>query len=140
MVKKNIEIQTRNYFNNGLCCSESIVRAILENHELNVNENIVKAASGFCGGIGGSHEEICGALSGSILALGFLYGRSNPNEDNDKVKFISSELLKLFKKKHQTTRCSKILDSFGEQNDSEKCCALTAETSKLVLNLTNQYC
>lgn len=140
MVKNNIETKTENYFKNGLCCSESIVKAILENQGFDQNENIVKAASGFCGGIGGSHEEICGALSGAILAIGFLYGRSNPNEDNDNIKFISSELLNCFKKKYHTTKCSRILETIGEQKNGEKCCELTANTSKLVLKLIDQYC
>ena len=67
------EIVYRNY-NDGFHCAEAIANTIKElfpkKSDISCN-----AASGFCGGIGGCKQDVCGALSGGIVALGFIYGR-----------------------------------------------------------------
>ena len=42
-------------------------------------EQLVAAMSGFGGGVGGSHEELCGAVSGGVLVLSLLH----PHTDGD---------------------------------------------------------
>ncbi len=41
-----------------------------------VDENLYKASTGFSGGVGVTRESQCGALSGGIMFLGLLFGRS----------------------------------------------------------------
>lgn len=48
---------------------------MLESHATEAPPEVIRAASGFGGGIGGSTEELCGAFTGGIIALGFLLGR-----------------------------------------------------------------
>lgn len=50
-----------------------------------IDRNLVKIANGFAGGIAGTHEHVCGALTGGIILLGYLYGRSDASGSDDPV-------------------------------------------------------
>ena len=43
---------------------------------------IVKMTNGFAGGVGGSRQEMCGALSTGVMIIGALHGRSSLEEDD----------------------------------------------------------
>lgn len=129
MKRKDIEKKTMAYYQSGLCCSEAVFKTLIELLGQSDKDDIVKIASGFCGGIGGTQDEICGALSGGILAIGLLYGRNNSNEDNQKAKDLTVELHSCFKEKFGSTQCSVLLELLGEQTNSEKCCDLSGEAA-----------
>jgi C_GCAxxG_C_C family probable redox protein len=69
MTKKDIEQKTFMYFHSGFNCAESILKSFVELYNKEPDPGITKFASGFGGGIGGSHCETCGALTGGIIAL-----------------------------------------------------------------------
>jgi C_GCAxxG_C_C family probable redox protein len=78
--------------------------------------NLVKAVSGFSGGIGGI-QSVCGALTGSALALGLKYGRDvqtlqGPPEaaQNKQAESIEqvARLAKWFEKEFGFIECRKI--------------------------------
>ncbi len=54
-------------------CAQCVHMAIQDVSGLK-DDNLVKAISGFSGGIGGM-QSVCGALTGAALALGLKYGR-----------------------------------------------------------------
>ena len=41
-----------------------------------------RMATGFSGGLGDTREELCGALSGGVMVIGGIYGRSTLDEDD----------------------------------------------------------
>jgi hypothetical protein len=41
-----------------------------------------RMATGFAGGVGDSQQEMCGALSGGLLIIGGLFGRTSKDEDD----------------------------------------------------------
>ena len=41
-----------------------------------------RMATGFAGGVGDSQQEMCGALSGGLLVIGGLLGRTSIDEDD----------------------------------------------------------
>jgi C_GCAxxG_C_C family probable redox protein len=46
-----------------------------------VSSDTFKLASIFAGGLAGTRQELCGALSGGAMVVGALYGRTRPGED-----------------------------------------------------------
>jgi len=59
-----------NYFGQGFSCAESLLMVSLR--YLRKPEELVWAASGFGGGL--YHKDLCGFLTGGIMALGFASG------------------------------------------------------------------
>jgi C_GCAxxG_C_C family probable redox protein len=83
------------------------------------DDNILKAASGFSGGIG-VMGDVCGALLGASMILSLKYGRER--EDMDKPenmdKLISScepigKLYKWFEKEFGSAKCREIQTRFA---------------------------
>lgn len=64
------------YHKEGFNCAQAVVGAFLDLIQL-PKETVMAAASGFGGGVGGSHAELCGAISGGVMALSLL----NPHTD-----------------------------------------------------------
>ena len=77
MESKEIRKMAYQHFESGLHCAEVISKTILEMFSGEPNPAVIRSASGFGGGIGGSNEELCGAFTGGVVALGYLLGREN---------------------------------------------------------------
>ncbi len=85
------------YHKSGFHCAESVSKAIMEVYGSNISHDIPKVATAFGGGLGRTKQDICGGLTGGIIAIGFLYGRSEPGTDwtvaSDLAAFIDSETI-----------------------------------------------
>ena len=83
----NVKIKqmVHDYYEKGHHCAESIAMTIDGLFTKNKSENICRFASGFRGGIGGCKKDVCGALSGGIIALGSLFGRETGDKNIDKL-------------------------------------------------------
>lgn len=134
MLKKIVEKKTFDYFESGYCCSEAICKAITEQFG-NPTEDITKMTSAFCGGIGGSKAELCGALTGGLISIGWLLGRSSPNQDNQTTKELAITFQKEFEKRFNSVNCGELLDGFGNQENNIKCKEMTARTAGLLFDL-----
>ncbi len=135
MIKKDIEQMTFTYFHSGFNCAESILKTFLELYSKEPYPDITKFASGFGGGIGGSHCEICGALTGGIIALGWMFGRKDPGDDKQKAYSSSAEFRNRFLKKFNSTNCQRILDMMEKQELKLDCKKLTAETAGILYEI-----
>jgi C_GCAxxG_C_C family probable redox protein len=134
MKEENInEMVYRNYYE-GFHCAESIANTI---NELFPNESDIScnAASGFCGGIGGCKQDVCGALSGGIIALGLIYGRQKGGTDISKLISLSAELRHLFIEKFRTTVCKDVIENLKDMKNYNDCKDLTAKTTWMLYNL-----
>jgi C_GCAxxG_C_C family probable redox protein len=123
------------YFHSGFNCAESILKTFVELYSKEPDSSITKFASGFGGGIGASNCETCGALTGGIIALGWLFGRKDPCDDKQKVFSLSAEFRDQFLKNFGFTNCQKILDMLGDQENKLKCKKLTAETAGILYEI-----
>jgi len=140
MEQASIADRAEGYFQSGFNCAESVLKSVVEDAYRQHHACIPRAATAFGGGVGGSHEELCGALSGGIMAIGFLLGRSEPGVDVQRVKQIATEFRSRFLARHGTTRCQALLDAFGPQDeDWSRCQELTGQTAALLLGLLAQH-
>jgi C_GCAxxG_C_C family probable redox protein len=108
MDKKNIKKTSKEYFMEGYNCSEATLFGI-SGAIGGKCKFIPQIASGFGGGFG-RHGEICGAISGSVMALGLVYGRKDTKdkEAKEKIYGIVDEYLKKFKEKYGTLSCREL--------------------------------
>lgn len=81
---------------------------------------IPKIATGFCGGV--SHTDgICGAITGGILAINMIDGRSQISDPREKVESKVQKLISEFDKKFCSTHCYKLTGcDLGTDKGQEK--------------------
>ena len=140
MSRQKVEKQAFEYFKSGYYCSESVYKAITEEYAANVDSSLSKLTSGFVGGMGSSHQETCGALTGGIIALGYLYGRTDPDVEIAILKEMVTEYRERFLKEFGITNCGILLDRFGEQGDDySKCRELTAKVAGILADIIEEY-
>lgn len=66
----------------GWHCSEAVLIAVGEGY-FDLTPDMIRLAMPFAGGVGGTHAELCGALTGGLMAIGGLMGRSDAGVDVD---------------------------------------------------------
>jgi C_GCAxxG_C_C family probable redox protein len=137
---KNQEIREKvyKYYGEGYHCAETIFNTIKELHSIEDN-NTCKLASGFCGGIGKCHQDICGALAGGIMVLGSLYGREKGGEDINKLVYLSVELRQSFIQKFKSTVCKDVIENSKNIPGIESCKDVTSETTILLHQLIENH-
>jgi len=94
------------YAAKGFLCSEAVLLAIRDYLEVR-SELIPKIATGFGAGMGG-RGEVCGAISGGIIALGLKFGRNSPKKQEKKAYWFAAELLERFEREFSHVTCREL--------------------------------
>lgn len=137
MHPSQVEERAYEFFQSGMHCAEAALAAILAS-EGQGRENLVAAASAFGAGVGRSREELCGALSGSLIALGLLRGRTTPGESWDGVAAMAKDFRERFQEMHGCTVCGELLENFGPQENMEKCKRMTARAAGMMREILDR--
>lgn len=137
MDRNRAEEMAYNYFcpPHGFNCAEAISKTIVELYISDSGSVIPKAAAGFGGGIGHSIADTCGALTGGVIALSYLFGRTSPEEDNENLYKLVTLFRDRFIKENHSTNCTTILEAFGPQDKMTKCRNMTARAAGIVCQL-----
>jgi len=85
--------------------------------------------------VGKTHHEVCGALSGGVIALGYLFGRSEPGADWTEASELAAERRLQFVKVFGTTNCGALLAAFGPQDNMMRCKQLSGEVAGMLSRL-----
>ncbi|MFA5561651.1 MAG: C-GCAxxG-C-C family protein [Eubacteriales bacterium] len=101
--------QARALFERGYNCAQAVFAAFCELTGLPA-EAAVKMAAPFGGGMG-RLREVCGAVSGMLLAAGCLYGYTDPADEQGKAAHYAlvQSLVLAFRQAHGTLQCSELL-------------------------------
>jgi C_GCAxxG_C_C family probable redox protein len=80
------------------------------------NDDVFKAATGFADGVGLTGDGHCGALSGGVMAISYLFGREG-KDSGDMMKqvpalILSKKLHDQFIERYGTCRCADIQTKF----------------------------
>ena len=122
----NKELCTRTlvgeYLDNGFHCAEAVAAAVLESRGADPSQALAHATP-FGGGMGRTFGETCGALTGGLIAIGHLHGRTRPGEGWDKPASLARELRERFLEAFGETQCLALRERFGERQ-SEECAHL----------------
>ncbi len=135
--------RSRELLESGYWCAESVLLTVSEAKGIQ-SQLIPKIATGFCSGMARTGGQ-CGALSGGIMSISLLLGRTTPgspvNETYSRVERLRQE----FEARFGSTCCSELLglelgteeglQKFHANNLREKCLAYTEETVRMVMAL-----
>jgi C_GCAxxG_C_C family probable redox protein len=109
-------------FSQSYNCSQSVFSAFSDQLGLD-RETALKLASPFGGGVA-RRGEVCGAVTGALLALGLARGTDKP-AGKDEIYQLSQEFMRLFAQKHKSILCRDLIacdisTPAGYQSASEK--------------------
>ena len=94
------------------CCSQALITLALEvkgNESVEVKQELLKAMSGLCGGLGGRGKN-CGALTGGACAIGLFCGRGAVDEvAHDDFNEMIFELVAWFEEEYGSIECCEIV-------------------------------
>lgn len=104
-------------FNVGLHCSQCVLAAV--SSDIGLDEDLaLKISSGFGGGM--CHGELCGAVTGAVMALSLKYGNTDgsDNEAKQKEYEIVREFCKEFKNVNGSILCRDLMGvDFAEREN-----------------------
>jgi C_GCAxxG_C_C family probable redox protein len=138
MTREKIEQKALEYFQSGFICSEAISKAIVEEFAGVQPFNIPKVTTGLGGGVGGTKSEVCGALTGGVVALGYFFGREIPGSDKQRIFHLVTEFRNRFLDAFGSTTCGQILEGFGTQENMAKCKKLTATAAGILYDIMHE--
>jgi C_GCAxxG_C_C family probable redox protein len=95
-------------FSQNFNCSQAVFSAFASQFGLE-KETALKLASPFGGGMA-RRGEVCGAVTGALMALGLARGADKP-ADKEKIYQLSKEFTHIFEGKHGTLLCRDLLAS-----------------------------
>ncbi len=117
------------YFHEGYSCAQAVVLTFTE--ELGIDrETALKVSAPFGGGMG-RLREVCGAVSGMFMVLGFIDGCTSPKDREAKTALYKQvqEMAQKFKEENGSIVCRELLGT-GQKNESPVPDARTAEYYK----------
>lgn len=91
-------------FRNGLFCSEAIVQAFNKDLHLGLDEATLRVATAFGAGFGGAKCS-CGSLTGAVVVLGAVFGRTRADQPVDRVFPLTAELHDTFRSRFGQVCC-----------------------------------
>lgn len=107
-------------FTSGFACSESVIAAIRKALDLDIPDSAIAMSSGFPWGLGGAGC-LCGAAAGSVMCIGFVYGRTAPGDPKVNRCFsLTKEFHDKFKKAFGASCCRVLIKDYPDRNSPER--------------------
>jgi C_GCAxxG_C_C family probable redox protein len=94
------------FFSQNYNCAQSVLSAFAQEFGLD-GKIALKLASPFGGGMA-RRGEVCGAVTGALLALGLARGADQPAR-KDEIYRLSQEFMRLFAEKHKNLLCRDLI-------------------------------
>ncbi len=132
------------YFTSGLYCAESVVLSIARAEGVE-SDLLPKVATAFCSGMARSCST-CGALTGAIMGISLVLGRSTPNESVEPSYTAARKLIKEFEQEFGDRNCYDLLEGcdldtpegqalFVEKRLIEQCLQITGKAAEIAARI-----
>ncbi|MFZ5918376.1 MAG: C-GCAxxG-C-C family protein [Chloroflexota bacterium] len=102
-----------------------------------VDRSMVRLATAFGGGVGGSQQELCGALSGGVMVIGLHLAPSHPSENEEPMRQAVTRYRERFVSEIGPSQCAALRDGrYGsEEEGKEPCSALVQRAVHILLQV-----
>ena len=81
----------------------------------------VRMSNPFGGGVGGTRQELCGALAGGLMVIGALYGRTDSSQDDTLSYERAKQFREAFLAAFGHTQCEPIREAYAKPDGSHGC-------------------
>ena len=95
----------------------------------------VRLATGLGGGVGGTRQDICGALSGGVMVIGGLYGRNSAEDDDQPAYDLATRYRERFLAELGSTRCDVLYEQVQAPGGPGSCSFLVERAARILLEL-----
>ena len=114
-----------NYFKNGYSCSEAVVQSAIDKGY--VSKELLAIATPFSGGMG--VKCLCGAVAGSILVIGSMYGKKD-ERDGMTARKLAKQFNEKFAEKYKVNCCKVLSSGFDFHSPERKnhCCSMVEDS------------
>ena len=102
------------------------------------DRRMVRIATPFAGGVGGTEEEMCGALSGGVMVVGALHGRREAHVDDEKARELAARYRERFAEEFGTTRCGPIYEEMHASGGPGSCKSVGERAALALLEVLNE--
>ncbi len=131
----------------GPNCAERVFLVVRHFVESDIPVEAVAMLSGLGGGIGGTRDNVCGAVSGGVAALGLMHGRRNPPQGSKERAYeVSRDFVCQFRTTFGATGCCELIGDLLRQGTAEaeerrkaRCFQYTLNAVKLCLATLARY-
>jgi C_GCAxxG_C_C family probable redox protein len=141
-----LERTHQQYAKDKLNCAERTFLLIHGIVDTDIPAHVVSLLTGFGGGVGGSHQSICGAVVGSVAALNLIWGRRQPAHDSSKQAYaLAREFLGQFKSRFGTELCGELIgdllrvNKFHSDERKTRCYQYCDHAMKICVELLIQH-
>jgi C_GCAxxG_C_C family probable redox protein len=97
-----------------------------------------RMGTGFSGGLGGTHQELCGALSGGVLVSSMLLGRRTLEQDDRPAMNAATLYRARFLAKFGDTQCARLRDRIKAPGGLGTCAVLVEQATALLLDVLQE--
>ena len=130
----------KKYYESGQSCSEAVIQAAHDS-EIYKSDNIEevhKIASMFSGGM--SSGCVCGAVAGSQIVLGCIFGKDSTGNTNLN-RTVAGDFIKKFKEQRKVACCASLSAPFKDRplERRQKCVSIVEESAHILENIVNSY-
>jgi C_GCAxxG_C_C family probable redox protein len=135
--------RSRELFQSGFFCAESVLQAIAESQGIQSNL-IPRIATGFCSGISRTGG-MCGAVSGAIMGIGLVAGRDSSAESVEPAYTLVQKIIRAFEEQYGSVNCRQLIGCdlateagqqyFMENNLMESCLQYAEGATRLAISL-----
>lgn len=135
------EITAASYYQGGLWCGESVLKAVNEVLGAPMPDGVHRMASGFCEGLGGSRC-ICGALAGAVMASGIVLGRTRAADAWEPSYEAAAELRRRWVEQERAETCNEVAERFGGMDAPERwahCTELVGLAARWVVEIVSVH-
>ncbi len=100
-----------------------------------LDPRMVRMTTGFAGGVGGSKQEMCGALSAGVMIIGALHGRNSLAEDDGPARQLATRYRERFAAELGTTHCGTLYDQVHAPGGPGSCSSVVEYAASMLLEL-----
>jgi len=136
--KKILRKSVYQEFKDGKNCAETVSKTVLDIFSSRPVVPAVQCAAGFGGGIADTFEEVCGALSGGVIALGHLLARGESDANRQTLLQLTGQFRQRFLAEFGSTHCRTLRRGFEKKNESLGCVRLSAKAAVILADML--YC
>jgi len=132
--RKELVRQAARMFGGGSHCSEIVFLLAMKAWARQVDPDLVRMASGFGGGIG-EGGDLCGCVTGGVMAIGLLHGRTEVGEDDPPAYGLSRAFRDRFVEANGFLQCRDYTGGVFNRQTRRKCTQVVMRALDILLDI-----